>query len=48
MDGPVVGRRNGINVGMEIMDQEEWEVSLSMEATVPEGKLGYRMGKTFK
>jgi hypothetical protein len=45
LDGPVVGRKKGINDGMGIMDEEYWEVSLSMEATMGEGKLGYRTGK---
>jgi hypothetical protein len=48
MEGPAVGKRKIINDGMEIMDQEEWGICLSLEATIGERKLGYRMGKTFK
>jgi hypothetical protein len=33
----VAGRRKGINGGMGIIDREEWEISLSMEATMGEG-----------
>jgi hypothetical protein len=48
MDGPVDARRKGINEGMGIMDQGEYEIFLSVKMTLGERKLGCRRGQTFK